>query len=73
MYEKNKKRIEELDLMDDFLFTEASTDPQTAPLLMRLIIVEGKTIRLFDVEPNNIKEVHLLKRTSGYCPMIHLD
>ena len=101
-----KKQIEELDLMDDFLFTEASTDPQTAPLLMRLIIeratgvkvgkmniepqktvngvdtdrhgirmdvtvrevtdVEGKTIRLFDVEPNNIKEVHLPKRSRYY-------
>ena len=101
-----KKRIEELDLMDDFLFTEASTDSETAPLLMRLIIeratgvkvgkmniepqktvnrvdtdchgirmdvtvrevtdVEGKTIRLFDVEPNNIKEVHLPKRSRYY-------
>lgn len=94
-----KKRIEELDLMDDFLFAEASIDPKAAPILMRLIIeraarlkvgkliiepqktvngvdtdchgirmdvtvrevtdTEGKTIQLFDVEPNNIKEVHL--------------
>ena len=28
--------------------------------------VEGKTIRLFDVEPNNIKEVHLPKRSRYY-------
>ena len=101
-----KKRIEELDLMDDFLFTEATIDPQTAPLLLKIIIeravglkvekliiepqktvngvdtdchgirmdvtakevtdVEGKTVRLFDVEPNNIKEVHLPKRSRYY-------
>ena len=40
-----KKRIEELDLMDDFLFTEASTDPQTAPLLMRLIIERATGVK----------------------------
>ena len=101
-----KKRIEELDLMDDFLFTEATIDPETAPLLLKMIIeravglkvekliiepqktvngvdtdshgirmdvtarevtdVEGKTVRLFDVEPNNIKEVHLPKRNRYY-------
>ncbi len=101
-----KKRIEELDLMDDFLFTEATTDPETAPLLLKMIIeravglkvekliiepqktvngvdtdshgirmdvtarevtdIDGKTIRLFDVEPNNIKEVHLPKRSRYY-------
>ena len=101
-----KKRIEELDLMDDFLFTEATTDPETAPLLLKMIIeravglkvekliiepqktvngvdtdshgirmdvtarevtdVDGKTVRLFDVEPNNIKEVHLPKRSRYY-------
>ena len=101
-----KKRIEELDLMDDFLFTEATTDPETGQLLLKMIIeravglkvenliiepqktingvdtdshgirmdvtvrevtdVEGKTLRLFDVEPNNIKTVHLPKRSRYY-------
>jgi len=101
-----KKRIEELDLLDDFLFTEATIDPQTAPLLLKIIIeravglkvekliiepqktvngvdtnshgirmdvmarevtdAEGKTVRLFDVEPNNVEEVHLPKRSRYY-------
>ena len=101
-----KKRIEELDLMDDFLFTEATTDSETAPLLLKMIIeravglkvekliiepqktlngvdtdshgirmdvtarevtdADGKMVRLFDVEPNNIKAVHLPKRSRYY-------
>ena len=101
-----KKRIEELDLMDDFLFTEATIDPETGQLLLKMIIeravglkvenliiepqktingvdtdshgirmdvtarevtdVDGKTLRLFDVEPNNIKTEHLPRRSRYY-------
>ena len=103
----NKKRsIGELDLIEDFLFTEASADKEASEILMRLIIEratnikvgklvietqktmngvdtdchgirldvsvqevteeEGKTIQLFDIEPNNIKKVHLPKRSRFY-------
>lgn len=101
-----RKRIEELNLIEDFLFTEATMDEKTSELLMRLIIEratgikvaklvidaqkvingvdtdchgvrldvsvkevscdDAKTIRLFDVEPNNIKKVHLPKRSRYY-------
>ena len=48
-----KKQIEKLDLMDDFLFTEASTDPETAPLLMRLIIERATGVKVgkMNIEP----------------------
>jgi len=101
-----RKRIEELNLMDDFLFTEASADKQTSHILIRLIVEralkmkvgrliiepqktmngvdtdchgirmdlsvkevtdeDGRTIRLFDIEPNNIEMVHLPKRSRYY-------
>ncbi len=101
-----KKRIEELNLIEDFLFTEATIDEKTSQLLMRLIIEraiglkvgklvieaqkvingvdtdchgirldvsvkevrneDDKTVRLFDIEPNNIKDVHLPKRSRYY-------
>ncbi len=94
-----KKRIEELNLIEDFLFTEATIDEKTSQLLMRLIVEraiglkvgklvieaqkvingvdtdchgirldvsvkevrneDDKTVRLFDIEPNNIKDVHM--------------
>ena len=105
-----KRSIYELDLLDDFLFTEASMDKQTSDLLIRLIVEralgvkigklviepqktvngvdtdchgirmdisikevtedDGKTIRLFDVEPNNIKKVHLPKRSRFYQALL---
>ena len=48
-----KKRIEELDLMDDFLFTEATTDPETAPLLLKMIIERavGLKVERLIIEP----------------------
>lgn len=101
-----RKSINDLNLMDDFLFTEASADEQTSDILIRLIVeralgmkigkliiepqktVNGvdtdchgirmdlsireiaeeteKTIRLFDIEPNNIESVHLPKRSRFY-------
>ena len=103
---RNRKSITELNLIEDFLFTEASNDKETAELLMRLIIEratnlkvgrlviepqktingvdtdchgirldvsvqevteeDGQTIQLFDIEPNNIKKVHLPKRSRFY-------
>ena len=105
-----KRSIYELDLLDDFLFTEASMDKQTSDLLIRLIVEralgvkigkliieaqktvngvdtdfhgirmdvsikevtdeQGKTIRLFDIEPNNIKKVHLPKRNRFYQALL---
>ena len=105
-----KRSIYELDLLDDFLFTEASMDKQTSDLLIRLIVEralgvkigkliieaqktvngvdtdfhgirmdvsikevtdeQGKTIRLFDIEPNNIKKVHLPKRSRFYQALL---
>jgi len=101
-----KKSIAELNLIEDFLFTEASVDKKTSELLMRLIIEraarvkvgrliiepqkiingvdtdchgirldvsvrevteeDGKTIQLFDIEPNNVPKVHLPKRSRFY-------
>lgn len=101
-----KRSIEELNLLEDFLFTEASIDKKTSQILMRLIIEratklkvgrlviepqktingidmdchgirldvsvqevteqDGNTIQLFDIEPNNIKKVHLPKRSRFY-------
>ena len=109
-----KRKIEELNLIEDFLFTEASIDEKTAPILMRLIIerstglkvgkihiepqktVNGvdtdchgirmdvtireiqisageneckdgeETMRLFDVEPNNVPDTNLPKRSRYY-------
>ncbi len=103
---RNRRSITELNLIEDFLFTEGSNDKETAELLMRLIIEratnlkvgrlviepqktingvdtnchgirmdvsvhevteeDGQTIQLFDVEPNNIKKVHLPKRSRFY-------
>ena len=96
----------DLNLIEDFLFTEASVDEKTSNLLMRLIIEravqvkvgkliiepqkiingvdtdchgirldvsvrevtdeDGKTIQLFDIEPNNVPKVHLPKRSRFY-------
>ena len=101
-----KRSITELNLIEDFLFTEASVDEKTSKLLMRLIIERaaqvkvgkliiepqkiingvdtdchgirldvsvrevteesGKTIQLFDIEPNNVQKVHLPKRSRFY-------
>ncbi len=102
---KKRKSIKELNLIEDFLFTEASIDAEAGEILMRLIIERatllkvgklviepqkiingldtnchgirldvsvrevtemGNTIQLFDVEPNNIKKVHLPKRSRFY-------
>ena len=104
-----KNGIDSLNLIDDFMFTEASTDEQTASLLMRLIIEratelrigklliepqkvvngvdtdkhgirmdvmireveqDGKTVQLFDVEPNSIKSVDLPKRSRYYQALL---
>ena len=103
-----KKKIEELNLLDDFLFAEASADETTAEVLVKLVIEratglrvgqlliepqkiingvdtdchgirldvsvkevrvqegEKNTVQLFDIEPNNIKKVHLPKRSRYY-------
>lgn len=102
-------RIENLNLIDDFMFTEASTDEQTAEILLRLVVEraaelkvekmriesqkvingidtdkhgiridvmvreiesDGKTVQLFDVEPNNIKSVNLPKRSRYYQALV---
>ena len=105
-----RKSIEELNLIDDFMFTEASTDEETAELLFRIVIEratglkvgkliiepqktingidmdrhgirmdvsvrekdekDDNVIQLFDVEPNNIKKVHLPKRSRFYQALI---
>ena len=106
---REKRCIEELSLIDDFMFTEASIDEQTALLLMKLIIEratelkigqlqiepqkfvngvdtdkhgirmdvtireveeDGKTIQLFDVEPNNVIGVDLPRRSRYYQALI---
>lgn len=52
-------------LMDDFLFTEASTDPGTAPLLMKIIIerAAGLKVGKLNIEPqktlNGVKYMHM--------------
>lgn len=101
-----RKRIEELSLIDDFMFTEAAVDPEASQLLMGIIIKratglkvgqlkienqktvngvdtdrhgirldvsveeieaeDGKIIQLFDIEPNNIQDVDLPKRSRYY-------
>ncbi|MBO5070383.1 MAG: hypothetical protein J6C37_08480 [Roseburia sp.] len=101
-----RRRIEELSLIDDFMFTEASVDQKTAQILVGMIITratglkvgklvieaqktvngvdtdchgvrldvavheveteEGKTVQLFDIEPNNIQTDNLPKRSRYY-------
>ena len=101
-----RRRIEELSLIDDFMFTEASVDKDTAQILLRLIIKRatglsvgklviesqktingvdtdrhgirldvtvgeiemegGRTVQLFDIEPNNIESDDLPRRSRYY-------
>ena len=101
-----RRRIEELSLIDDFMFTEASVDKETAQILLRLIIKRatglsvgkiviesqktingvdtdrhgirldvtvgemetegGRTVQLFDIEPNNIESEDLPRRSRYY-------
>lgn len=101
-----RRRIEELSLIDDFMFTEASVDKDTAQILLRLIIKRatglsvgklviesqktingmdtdrhgirldvavgeietegGRTVQLFDIEPNNIESEELPRRSRYY-------
>ena len=41
-----KRSIYELDLLDDFLFTEASMDKQTSDLLIRLIVERALGVKI---------------------------
>ncbi len=41
-----RKRIEELNLIEDFLFTEASCDKKTSEILMRLIIERATNLKV---------------------------
>ena len=41
-----KRSIYELDLLDDFLFTEASMDKQTSELLIRLIVERALGVKI---------------------------
>ena len=41
-----KRSIEELNLLEDFLFTEASIDKKTSQILMRLIIERATKLKV---------------------------
>jgi len=105
MEKKTKRSIYDLNLIDDFMFAEASIDEDTSPLLIRMIIErstglkigklsvepqktvngvdtdkhgirmdvtireveeDGKTVQLFDVEPNNMSSINLPRRSRYY-------